>query len=120
MIQLERLAASDFPLLEKVGDGYTPDPQKSVVVVARNDSGIVGRIFLLAPAHVEGIFIEEAWRNGPLMKQLVQAAELEARVEGITQLLVFAKDEMMADYISRLGYKQMPLTVWEKPLCPRH
>lgn len=98
-------------------DGYIPDPERSIAVVARNESGIIGRIFIVAPAHVEGVFIQQHWRGGPLLKQLVQAAELEAKCEGIGQLMVYAKDEQMASYIERLGYRKTPYTVWEKKLC---
>ena len=116
MIEIERLSVNEFDLLKDVGDGYVPDPARSIVVVARNLSGIIGRIFIMAPAHVEGVFIEEAWRKGPLMKQLVEAVELEAKSEGITQVLAYAKDAQMENYIKRLGYSKTPFTVWEKRL----
>lgn len=116
MIAIERLKVEEFNLLASVDDGYTPDPCRSVAVVARNEAGIIGRIFLMAPTHVEGIFIEKAWRKGAVMKQLVEAIELEAKCEGVKKLLVYAIDEEMADYIQRLGYEKLPFTVWEKPL----
>ena len=114
MIKLMRLHSSEFDLLKDFEDGFCPDPDRSIAVVARNASRIIGRIFLLAPAHVEGVFVEQAWRGGPVMKQLVDAIELEARAEGITKLFAYAKDEEMAGYIERLGYMKLPMTVFSK------
>jgi N-acetylglutamate synthase-like GNAT family acetyltransferase len=122
MLDIHRLEPSEFHLLKKIGDGFTPDPKRSVAIVARNDVvGIIGRIFLVSPAHVEGVFVDKPWRNTTVLNMLVKRAELEAFKEGLTQLLVFAKDAQMADYIKRLGYKELPLTVWSKELltCQR-
>lgn len=118
LISVKRLHASEFDLLKTIDDGFVPDPERSIAVVAENDQKIIGRIFLVSPMHVEGIYIEKPWRNGPLMKSLVQAIELEAKCEKISQVLVFAKDEEMADYIARLGYRKTPYSVWTKELDP--
>jgi N-acetylglutamate synthase-like GNAT family acetyltransferase len=116
VIEIRKLTPSEFGLLEAVADGYTPNPQHSIAVVASNAHHIVGRIFLVAPTHVEGIFVERPWRNGTVMKRLVEAIEMEARAEGITKIFCFAKDDQMAEYIERLGYKPSQLTVYEKVL----
>lgn len=94
-----------------------PDPRRSVVVVARSSVGIVGRCFLMSPAHVEGIWVHRVWRNGQMMKRLVTAIEEEAQKEGIKKLMAYAHGDEMADYINRLGYVKMPLTVWSKDIC---
>lgn len=116
MIEVERLHPSEFDLLHSIDDGFQPDPEKSIVVVARNESRIIGRIALVAPTHVEAIFVERAWRNSPVFKRLVDAVEMEARAEGIKTLLAYAVNDQMADYISRLGYTKMPLQVYGKEL----
>lgn len=118
MIEIQRLHPSEFDLLEKLGDGFKPDPGRSVVVVARNETGLHARSCILAPAHIEGTFIEPAWRKGTILQQLIQAVELEAKSEGITQLLAYADNEKVAEYLERLGYKKMNLTVWEKRFEP--
>lgn len=116
MIEIARLHPSEFDLLESVDDGFIPDRNHSVAMVARNEHHIIGRVFLMSPCHVEGIFVERQWRNGTVMKRLVEAVELEARAEGISKIFCFAKDDQMADYIERLGYKPSQLTVYEKEL----
>ena len=119
-ISIRRLKPVEYEKLLSVGDGYTPDPNRSVTVVAENGHHIIGRIFLVAPAHVEAVYIEPPWRNGPTFKSLVDAIEIEARAEGISRVLAYAKDNEMADYISRLGYEKLPVTVYKKDLtCQR-
>lgn len=117
MVEIERLKPSEFHLLARLGDGYTPHPTRSVVVVAKNKLGLIGRCCLVSPAHVEGVYIDPLYRSSMVMKKLVDATEDEARAEGVNKLLVFAHGEEMESYIGRLGYSKMPLTVWEKNLC---
>lgn len=116
MIEVRRLAQEEYPLLKSFSDGFCPDPQRSIAIVADNGEHIVGRIFLIAPAHVEAIHIERPWRNGLVMKRLVDFVELEARAEGIAKVLAYAKDKEMENYIERLGYKKIQVTVWSKEL----
>jgi len=87
MLTITRLKASEYGQLANIDDGFTPHPRKSVVVVAKEGSRCIGRIMLVAPVHVEGVFIEPEFRNGTLMKQLVDAVEVEARVEGIKRCM---------------------------------
>ena len=119
MIEIRRLHPSEFDVLKGFADGYCPDAEHSIAVVASNGKHMIGRIFLVAPTHVEGIYIERPWRNGPVMRRLVEAIELEAKAEGISKVMAYAKDATMADYIERLGYRQEHFTVWSKELpCP--
>jgi GNAT superfamily N-acetyltransferase len=115
-LTVRRLKPVEYEKLLSVSDGYTPDPNRSVAVVAENGHHIMGRIFLMAPAHVEGVFVEPAWRNTGVMRQLVDAIELEARAEGISKVLAYAKDPDMYGRIEAMGYKKLPWTVWEKEL----
>lgn len=116
MIEIRKLNPSEFGVLNHFADGYVPNPQHSIALVADNEHHIIGRIFLVAPIHIEGIHIDPPWRNGIVMKQLVDAVEIEARAEGVSKLFCFAKDDQMANYIERLGYKPSQLTVYEKVL----
>jgi GNAT superfamily N-acetyltransferase len=113
---VRRLKPVEYEKLLSVDDGYTPDPNRSVAVVAENGHHIMGRIFLMAPAHVEGVFVEPAWRDKGVMRQLVDAIEIEARAEGIHKVLAYAKDSDMAGRIEAMGYKKLPWTVWAKEL----
>jgi N-acetylglutamate synthase-like GNAT family acetyltransferase len=116
MVEIVRLEPSEFPLLENVAEGFVPDPNRSIAIVARNELKIIGRIFLVAPAHVECVFVEKAWRNGPVFKQLVDAIELEAKSEGIKKVHAYAVNGEMEDYILRCGYHKLPWSVLEKEL----
>jgi N-acetylglutamate synthase-like GNAT family acetyltransferase len=121
-LTVRRLKPVEYEKLLSVSDGYTPDPNRSVAVVAENGHHIIGRIFLIAPAHAEGIFIEPPWRGGNIFKELMDALEIEAKSEKISKLLAYATSTGMEEYISRkCGYTRMirdgfPVTVWQKEL----
>lgn len=117
MIDIRRLHASEFDLLKGIDDGFTPDAEKSIAVVAQNGSRIIGRIFLVAPSHAEGIWIDRDYRGGSLGKQIVDALEVEARAEGITKMFAYAVNEEMEHYIARrCGYERLALVVLSKEL----
>lgn len=120
MADLARLAPEEFPTLKTVADGYMPDPRKSIVVLAKDGSEAIGRIMLLAPAHIEGTWVADRARKGLVLRQLVGAIELEAAAEGIKELFAYSPNEQVGDYLERLGYVKMPLTIYAKELttCP--
>lgn len=117
MIVVERLNPSEWDLLKIGGEfGFIPDPDRSIAVVARNDSKVIGRTFLVSLAHLEGTEIERQWRNGPVLKQLMDGVEIEARAEGLKKIFSYAPTLVVEGYLNRLGYKREPLTVWAKDL----
>jgi predicted N-acetyltransferase YhbS len=116
-VEICRLAPREWIQLHKVADGFAPNPEHSVAIVAVNDSGdIIGRIFLVAPVHLEGLWIDETFRNKTLLYQLVQRGEEEAKAMGLTRVLAFGATPELSDYIERLGYTYTPMTVWYKDL----
>jgi len=120
MINIRRLHASEFDLLGGVDDGYTPDAERSIAMVAQNGSRIIGRIFLVAPSHAEGIWIDRDYRGGSLFKQMMDSLELEARAEGITKMFAYAVRPEMEHYIARrCGYERLPWVVLQKELACR-
>lgn len=113
-----RLHPTDWGRLKEIGDGHSPNPDASIAVCAFDDrSEIVGRIFAVSPAHIEGVFIDEAYRSGDVLARLVDTLEDELRKEGITTALAFAVNEQMEDYIQRLGYTRSNVTLWTKELA---
>jgi N-acetylglutamate synthase-like GNAT family acetyltransferase len=116
MIEIERLHPSEFGLLTSIGDGHVPNPDQSIVVVARNDSRIIARISLMAPTHAEGIYIEPEYRGKMLFSRLMAAVEVEARGEGITELFAYAINTDIGNYLLRTGYRLRPWSVFSKEL----
>lgn len=116
MIEIERLHPSEFDLLRNIGDGHIPAPDASIVLVARNDSRIVGRISLMAPTHAEGIYIEPEYRGKQLFSRLMAAVEIEAKAEGITELFAYAINSQIENYLLRTGYRLRPWSVFSKEL----
>lgn len=116
LTRIHRLRPEEYPQLRLVHEGFCPDPSISVALVAKRDEEIVGRVFLMAPAHVEGPWVREDLRGGIIGHRLMDSAELEAKSRGISKLFAYAADETMADYLSRLGYRKEPYTVWTKAI----
>jgi GNAT superfamily N-acetyltransferase len=116
VITVGRLPNDEFSRLESFHDGAKPDPASSIAVVAQDGNEIIGRIFLVAPAHIEGPYIEEAHRGGTIAKRLVSVAATEARKCGITKLMAYGFSPELEDYLERLGFKKQPVTVWAKEI----
>lgn len=117
MIKIRRLHASEFDLLKDVDDGFTPDPTASIAMVAQNSSRIISRVFMVAPSHAEGIFVESSYRGGSLFKQMMQALEIEARSEGIKKMFAYSVRPEIEHYIVRkCGYVKLPWVVLSKEL----
>lgn len=117
MIEIRRLQPDEFDLLKGIDDGFTPDPQKSIAMVAESRGKLVGRIFLVAPSHAEGIYVSEEYRGGSLFKQMMDALEIEARSEGVRKMLAYSVRPEIEHYITRkCGYGRLPWTVLSKEL----
>jgi hypothetical protein len=117
MVEIRRLHPSEFDLLKEVEDGFVPNPEASIALVAENSSRIVGRVFMVSVSHAEGIFIEPAYRGGTLFKRMMDTLEIEARAEGITKMLAFSVKPEISHYIERrCGYQRLPWTVLAKEL----
>lgn len=97
-------------------DGVQFPPNRSIALVAENDSEIVGTVFLVEPLHIEGPWVKESERGGILGYRLMQAAENAARGIKVKTLFAYAATDELADYLQRLGYSKMPLTVYAKEL----
>lgn len=115
-MRIDELQAEHFPLLAYIHDGFVPDPASSIALVAMENDEIIGRIFLMAPTHIEGPWIRPDKRSGLLGAKLIAHAEERAKACGLTKLFAYAVDEVIAGYLERLGYSQVPMTVWAKEI----
>jgi hypothetical protein len=117
MIDIRRLHASEFDILGGIDDGFTPDPEKSIAMVASRGSKIIGRLFVLAPAHLEGIHIEPEYRGGSLFKDMITAIELEAKSEGLSKLFAYSVRPEISHYLQkRCDYSVLPWTILSRGL----
>ena len=116
MVELRTLVEHERPdlTLSEIGV-FSPDHRTSISIVARDNERTVGRVFLVAPTHVEGMWIRESHRGGMLAHRLMKRAEEEAALCGIKRLYAYGNAKTQ-DYLSRLGYKKQELTVWTKDL----
>lgn len=113
---IEHLKADQYGELAGVADGFVPDPKSSVALVARNDHEIVGRVFLLTPAHLEGPWVRPDLRGTTMGKRLIDAAEEVAKRCGVRKMFAYGASEDLENYLMRLGYKREPFTVWTKEI----
>jgi GNAT superfamily N-acetyltransferase len=113
---IHRLRPEEYPQLKAIHEGFCPDPATSVTLVAKQKEEIVGRVFLLAPAHVEGPWVREDLRGGLIGHRLMESAEREAKSRGISKVFAYAADDTLANYLDRMGYQKQPFTVWAKEI----
>lgn len=116
MIEIHKLTESEYPILCQIADGFKPNPKSSVALVAREGDEVLGRIFLVAPMHLEGPWIREDARGRAILWKLVERARVEAKDMGITRLLAFGAGPEMEDYLKRLDFTKLALTVWATDL----
>lgn len=116
MSAITRLRSDEFGRLKSIHDGFCPDFRSSIAIVAREQGEIVGRIFVLAPLHVEGPWIREDKRGSGLAARLIKRAEEEAQASGVVKVFAYAVSDEISDYLQRLGYSKEPWTVWSKEL----
>jgi hypothetical protein len=113
--KIVRIDAERFPILKKIHDGFCPDPKHAVALLAMDEGKPVGRIFLVAPTHVEGPWIAPAWRSTTLGWRLMRAIAWQAEQLGVKKMFAYGTAET-EDYLERLGYKKQPYTVWTKEI----
>lgn len=117
MSTIERLTAEQYDVLKGIEEGYRPDPESSVALIAKSGDEIVGRMLLIAPAHIEGTWVKEGFRNGTVGIRMMRRMETEAVNINISRLFAYAEDIKVEEYLARLGFKRLPVTVWVKDLC---
>lgn len=116
MITIERLPAEEYDTLMSIEEGYVPDPKASIAVVAKDDGQIIGRMMLIAVAHVEAAWINHRFRCGSILERMTKEIETQARAVGIKTVFAYSETHEMDDYIQRLGYDRSPLRVFRKEL----
>jgi GNAT superfamily N-acetyltransferase len=116
-VKIQRLRDSAYDALDHVADGVKPDPRSTITGVVTDDKGeIIGRIFLMSPAHVEGVWVREDLRKQGVFTDMVRWVEQQARSIGISKVFAYGADAYMDRQIERLGYTKQPLTVWTKEI----
>jgi N-acetylglutamate synthase-like GNAT family acetyltransferase len=116
MIEVRKLEALEYRDLAAIEEGFCPNPEKSIVIVAKHEQRIIGRLMLVAPTHIEGAWVHEDFRGETVLKRMVECLEREAKKAGIGKLFAYGTEETN-DYLRRLGFAPVPWTVWEKTLA---
>jgi predicted N-acetyltransferase YhbS len=114
-VNIRKLKFEEYDMLKDVFEGFVP-PKNSIAMIAEDEGRIVGRVFLVEPVHVEGPWVAESHRGGTVGARLMQSAEKQLKEIGLSKVMAFGSDEVLENYLQRLGYKRLDLSVWEKEL----
>lgn len=106
-------AHMDWPIDSKVVFAFENNE-----VIGRSSLTIMPMIAVLNTSIIEGSWIREAKRGTSLAFRLIKKVEEVFRENNKTHALAFAYDAQpeIADYLSRVGFEKLPLTIYMKQL----
>jgi RimJ/RimL family protein N-acetyltransferase len=116
-VQIRTLEPHEFHLLDQVPSGMLSgtDPDRCFAVGALEGDKLIGCALLVVLPHIEGIWVDPEHRNGltaaGLEKSLVRWSH---EVLGIEKIFAYAFTDQIAGYLERIGYKRIPVTLYEK------
>ncbi len=93
-------------------DDWIPDPAIAKVVVAEVDGKIIGFWVAQVVCHLEPIWIRPAERNKTVAGALWK--KMQAVTEKVTRIYAFSDTREIDDYLERLGFKHMNLSIFER------
>lgn len=107
-----------FSERKSLEDGFGPmlHPDHSTIAVAKDGDEIVGKLYLVNPYHVEGLWVKKEHRGGTIFKRLFDRIEEEARKRGVGHVLAYTASLDMENYLQRIGYKAFGVKVWDKEI----
>lgn len=93
-------------------------PESSVTIFLKDENKIIGQIAVIGVFHIEGLELDEEFRNGIWFSKLVTKAEELIKELNKSCAFAFIKDATpeMYSYMDRLNYKVLPVTTWIKDL----
>lgn len=116
MIETKRLQPEEYSGLAAVAEGHVPSPDASIAVVATDEGRVVGRMFVVFVAHLEGTWVESESRGGAVVRRLFDRIQGEAKSAGLGRVMAYSTSGEHDAYLHRLGFERMPWTVWGKDL----
>lgn len=95
-------------------------PDGTLVLYAVEHGEITGRQGYMLLPHLEGNWVREDKRGGTLGFRLVRKMEKIVAENGYPIVCAYALDSQpeISNYLSRLGYKKQPVTLWIKEVSP--
>ena len=115
MSEIKILDRSEMDRLKSIEEGYVPNPEQGIVIIAEENGEIIGRMMMLDMVHIEGTWVHPNHRGGTVGARLMKRLVKEAKDIGISKLVAYS-DMMTDDYMARLGFKRQPFTIWTKEI----
>jgi GNAT superfamily N-acetyltransferase len=110
------LTPEEYPILRDFPGGFVPNTANSIALVSFDGDKPIGRMLLVTMVHIEGTFVQESYRKTTIGYRMLKEAEHQAKNAGLKTVMAYVPTQEVADYLARLGYQQMPVTVWSKEL----
>lgn len=97
-------------------DPISPLPPEFTIIAAFDSKGLAARTTMISVPHMEGTWIREDLRKGRVGVTLVREVEKCIAASDKSNLIAFTPDadRRVEGYMSRLGYKKLPVSVWVK------
>jgi GNAT superfamily N-acetyltransferase len=113
MVEFIRLDGKEAREIDPEGVQW---PDGTLVLYAVEQGEIVGRQAYLLFPHLEGAWVREDQRGGTLAYRLVRETEKTVEDGGYPAVFAYVLDSQpdVADYMERMDYKKLPLTLWMK------
>lgn len=111
MIAIRELRTDEWPRLEghEGLSGYPlPDPVGSKILVAEEDTKIVGFWVLVQVVHAEPIWIAPSHRSTTLAKRMWRALQALLATCRVKTAFCFADRPDVANYLERLEFQELP------------
>lgn len=115
MTTTRRLSSEEYVILKNIADGYVPDPSNSIAIIAEENGRIIGRMLLVAMAHIEATWIHPEARGGVVGFRMERAMETEAKMAGINRLLAYSPPPL-SHFMQRLGFRKLEYEILEKEI----
>lgn len=111
------LSHGEYKLLDQIPKELLsdPDPARTIAIAALEGDELLGCAFLVVLPHIEGIWVKPEHQKGIVAKRIEEVlVEHSKRVLGIDRIFAYAFTDQIASYLERVGYKRIPVTLYEK------
>ena len=110
------LPPEEYERLRATFDTPLPDHAYSRIVVAEEGNEIVGHLFLVGLAHVDGAAIKPDRRGGDIFQKMLDKVEETARDHDLKTLMVCSPSAGLDRHFREAHYQLEPWTVWTKEI----
>lgn len=113
MIEFKLLTGPELNTIDPDGISW---PFDTFAWVALEDGKLVGRSAILNLPVIEGTMVVPEKRSSTLARRLIEKVEQLYKSLGKTHSWAMAANAEIGDYLERIGYEKVPVTLYSKKL----